>query len=120
MSVDYKNNVKMGKDDNDNYNTCKGANTKEVDVDRAFTELIRQLASAVDQASYNTDAYKNKVYKLEYFVLECEQDLAPTNATKDSEPAPDTVLYKLRTIVNQLKVSNQKNDEILKHFSTLI
>jgi hypothetical protein len=97
-----------------------GCCAKEVDV--AFNELIRELAGAVDQASYNADAYRNKVNKLDDFILECEQGelkCAPAGSCKAVEP-PDTITYKLRMIINQLKASNQKNDEILKHFSTLV
>jgi hypothetical protein len=95
---------------------------KSAEAEVAFNELIRELSGAVDQASYNADAYRNKVNKLDTFSLECEQaelKAAPAGSCKSVDP-PDTVLYKLRTIINQLKRSNQKNDEILKHFSTLV
>jgi len=96
---------------NNNGDCC----AKEPDV--AFNELVRELAEAVDQASYNADAYGNKVNKLDSFELQCEVK-GCESAPKKVEP--DTVLYRLRCIINQLKQSNQKNDEILKHFSTLV
>ncbi len=94
-------------------NCCK----KEVDL--AFNELIRQLSGAVDQASYNADAYRNKVSKLDNLVLESDQcELKCSEAPKKAEP--DTVLFKLNLILAQLQKSNRRNDEILKHLSTLV
>ena len=94
---------------------------KEADV--AFNELIRALSGAVDQASYNTDAYRSKVNKLDNFALESDEKelkCAPAGSNCKAVEPPDTIVYKLRAIINQLKSSNQKNDEILKHFNTLI
>lgn len=92
--------------------------TKEADV--AFNELARELAGAVDQASYNAEAYRNKVRKLDDFELECENK-EPIGCDKKLEKMePDSILYKLKRLISQLKASNQKNDEILAHFSTLV
>jgi hypothetical protein len=90
---------------------------KEVDV--AFNELVRELGGAVDQASYNADAYRNKVSKLDNLVLDSDQgELKCSEAPKKVEP--DTILYKLNMILAQLQKSNRRNDEILKHLSTLV
>ena len=97
---------------------CKGTTDAEV----AFNEILRELAGAVDQASYNAEAYKNKIRKLDNFELNCEMGelkCAPPAGCQAKEP-PETVLYKLRMILDQLKSSNQKNDEILQHLNTLV
>jgi hypothetical protein len=98
-----------------NGNCC----TKEI-AEAAFNELIKELGSVVDHASYNADAYKNKVNKLDDFVLNCEMETDVPAGSCKAAPEPNTVLYKLRAIINQLKASNEKNDEILKHFNTLV
>jgi hypothetical protein len=94
-----------------------GCCVKESSV--AFDEILRELAVAVDVAASNADLYRNKIGKLDHFELECETCKKMASDCKEAEP-PDTVLYKLRMIVNQLGSSNQKNSEILQHLSTLV
>ncbi|MFA5207461.1 MAG: hypothetical protein WC428_02275 [Candidatus Paceibacterota bacterium] len=93
---------------------------KAVEKDTAFNELLRELAGEVDQASYNADAYRNKINKLDSLDLPCEQALKCGAESAPKKIEPDTILYKLRMIINQLNASNKKNNEILQHLSTIV
>jgi hypothetical protein len=92
---------------------------KATEPDVIFSELIRELAGEVDQASYNADAYRNKVNKIDCLLLECDREECMPADSKVAE-IPDTVVYKLRAIVNQLRLSNRKNTEIIQHLNTLV
>ena len=97
----------------------EGGQAKEAEV--VFTDLLRELTKEVDEASYNADAYRSKVNTLDYFTLESdEKELKTGTSPSCQKEIPDTVINKLRAIVNQLRLSNRKNDEILKHFNSLI
>jgi hypothetical protein len=98
-----------------NNGDCKAA-----EKDTAFNELLGELTQEVDQASYNADAYRNKINKLDSLDLPCEQALKCEAESVPKKIEPDTVLYRLRMIINRLNVSNKKNDEILQHLSTIV
>ena len=94
---------------------CKAAKKES-----AFDELLRELAGEVDVVLFNTDVYKNKVNKLDVFYLKCENELKCEAECTPKKVEPDTVFYKLRIIIDQLRTSNIKNDEIIQHLSTLL
>jgi hypothetical protein len=85
-----------------------------------FNSLLNELSAVVDQASYNAEAYRNQLSKIDAFTIESDkEEIAPMPlAYKSGEPT--TVTSKLRCAINQLKASNQKNDEILQHLNSIV
>jgi hypothetical protein len=91
-----------------------------IEPEALFNSLLNELSAVVEHASYNADTYRNQLSKIDAFTIESDkEEIAPMPlANKSGEPT--TVTSKLRFAINQLKTSNQKNDEILQHLNSII
>jgi len=93
----------------------EGVNAKRIET--SFENSIARLERAVNQACADHNEYRGRIGKLDII----SDDPIKTSAKNDPvEEVPDTLLYKLNILINELELNNHKNANLISFFNTLI
>lgn len=99
---------------NDSDNAKRGMTT--------FEMVVSQLEAAVSQTRFDSGQYREILLKMDNSPLESEEQ----GITKKSENVPmkvdppNTLLYKLNNLIDELVRTNSRNSEIIKEFNALL
>jgi hypothetical protein len=86
----------------------------------SFERLVSQMEAAVIQSRYDSSQYREILSRMDKITLDSEQAVKSSPGNSPIEEAPDTLMYKLYSQINELEAINRKNAEIISNFKTLI
>ena len=94
--------------------TCGSAKKEE----SQFETLLRELEVAVTAAQNSSDTYAAVTCRLTELNLKCED--GPCDKPTSPMVEPNTVVFKLKSLILRLQNTNRKNSEIIDHLEILV
>ena len=96
----------------------EGVNAKRIET--SFENSIARLERAVNQACADHNEYRGRIGKLDIISDDPIKTSAKNDPNDPEEEVPDTLLYKLNILINELELNNHKNANLISFFNTLI